>query len=699
MNTLVYNIIKDSGKINFRKIMKKTGLSSLELENILKKLKLDGDILEIGGKYKIFPDDCYLGTVITTSTLRKYIEYEGNKILVSSNFYCDCIINDLVCFRLDEKNEAEIISVVDRPLTSMTCEVVKVNNKVDLIPYHKGLTVHLNRDDMKELLDGDIILVSISSGDIDEYYESRLIKKIGRRDDPLIQDSLIAYNYGFDNEYDEDYLREVDTLPTFVSADDMKGRIDFRTQKCFTIDGKYTKDMDDGVYAEKIDDDIIRVYVHIADVSHYIKKGSLIFDRACDKTTSLYLNNSVFHMLHSKISNGICSLNPYVDRLAKTVIMDIDKNGDVINYDIVKSVINSKKKMVYDEVDCILNNEFVPDGYEDFVNELNVLNEASLRLGNKYLKNGKIEFANTELSMVYNEDGTINSINNPVNSPSSKLIENLMICANEIVGKWLYYLEMPTVYRIHELPDIKRINTLINSLNKQGYNIKHVSDVESPESLQIILDKLKKYDGYNILSQLFVMTMKRARYSIDNRGHYALSLPVYLHFTSPIRRLPDLLVHMVSDIILNDYDRLETVNFDDLEKELNELAIHSSNMQRLADNAEKEAERRLIIDNLENYIGEEFEAVVCEIGKKVRIKLFGIDTFVDSKKFDGNFGFDTNKKLYYDINTHEYVHIGTKIIVRLNEVNKLNNSFKISILGTKNSCIKKRKLVNVSFDK
>ena len=696
MKELVYNAISKTKKINYRKLLKKTGIPDLELKTIIKELKLDGSILELDNKYMVFPDNYYLGSVITTTSMRKYIESNNKKIAISSNFYYDVLPDDLVCFKINDEGMADIVSVVDRPLSKMTCEVVLDKGKLKIIPYHKGIKVNLPKNVLNELLDGDIIVVSVPDGEIGDYYEAEFIKKIGNRSDPYIQDINIAVNYGFDNDYSDDYLDEVNKMPTEVCDNDLIDRIDFRNQNCFTIDGIYTKDMDDGVFAERLDNDVIRVYVHIADVSHYVKKGSLIFERACEKATSLYMNNSVFHMLHHKISNGICSLNPNVDRLTKTVIMDIDKDGKVIDYNIVKGVINSKKKMVYDDVDYILNGISIPDGYENFIKELEVLNEASIRLDNKFKSGGKIDFANTELEMVYNDDGSINTINNPIDSPAGKLIENLMICANETVAKWLYYLEMPTIYRVHELPNLKTINELITTLNRQGYNIKHINNVDSPESLQIIIDKLRNYDCFNTLSQLFVMSMKRARYSVDNYGHYALGLPAYLHFTSPIRRLPDLAVHMMCDIVLENYSELEDFNYADMCSRLDDLATHSSVMERLADVAEKEGERRLIIDKLDTLIGEELEATVCELGKKIRIKLYDIDTYLDSHKFEKNFIFDTKRKQYIDKDTNNYVGIGSKIIVKLTGVNKLNNTFTVSVLGLKNNNVMKKILKQAS---
>lgn len=189
------------------------------------------------------------------------------------------------------------------------------------------------------------------------------------------------------------------------------------------------------------------------------------------------------------------------------------------------------------------------------------------------------------------------------------------------------------------------------------------------------------------------MTMKRARYSVDNLGHYALALPAYLHFTSPIRRLPDLVVHMMCDIILTNYQELESLDYKALENKLNELAIHASTMERLADSAEIEAKKRLIIEKMATLTGEELEATVCELGKKIRIKLFDIDTYIDYRKFGENFIYDVRRKQFFDLNTNQCIGIGTKIIVKLTSVNTLNNTFKVKVLGTKNTNVKKRTLL------
>ena len=684
-------ISKNSGKITFKNLLSEFNIGRNELNKLLLELKLDGQILQVGNKYKLFPDNLHLGSITISSSGRKYIFHDGEKISVASNFLNSVILNDTVAFNINENNEAEIVSIVDRVLGKMTCEIKLIDGKKMVIPFHDGIDIKLDKNVLDKLYDGDIIVVNITNDDMfgNEY---EYIKTIGRRDDPLIDDVANALNFGFDNDYDEEYMKEVYKFPTSVSDNETIGREDYRDQQSVTIDGINTKDMDDGVYAEMREDGIIRVYVHIADVSHYVKKNSRIFERACEKTTSLYLNNSVFHMLHHIISNGICSLNPDADRLTKTVVMDIDKDGNIIDYNIVKSVINSKKKMAYEDVDqIIMNNNMVP-GYEKFEKQLYILYDAAVRLEKRYVEdNGKINFANTELSIKYNDDGTIKTVANRENSISRKIIENLMIAANESVANWFVNMDMPTVYRVHEFPNIYKINNVIEELNKEGYKIKPIKDIDNPKSLQKILAILSSYPEYPIISQMLVMAMQRARYSTENVGHYALGLPAYLHFTSPIRRLADLLVHMMIDLILVDSDKITPEYLNEIERTLEDLCIHASKMERQADMAERIAERREILKMLAKNMDQEYEAIIVELGRKIKIRLAGVDTYIDSHDLKDIYRYDSKRKRYYDPEEKQHIKvgIGTKIYVKINNIDPINDKFNVKIVNTNNYCKKK----------
>ena len=686
-----------NGKATFRYLLNKFNLDSNLLTNLLKELKLDGKILQIGNKYMIFPNDLKLGSIMVSGSGNKYICYDEKRIPISSDFLDDIIMSDIVSFRILDNGKAEIVSVVDRVLGKMTCTVMMVDGKKKIVPYREGINITLPVEVIKDLYPEDIILVDVIPNEIGNHCDAKFIKKIGRITDPCKEDIITCLNYGFSNEYSDEYMEEIKKIPTHISDEDLVDRVDFRNQAAVTIDGRETKDMDDAVYAERISDEITRVYVHIADVSHYVKIGSLIFQRASEHTTSVYTEGAVIHMLHPVLSKIICSLNPNEDRLTKTVIMDINNAGEIVDYNIVKSVINSKKKMSYEDVDEILLNGNVPSGYEEFLDQIDILREVASKLESRYSKNGKIDFFNCEVHKEHNNDGTIKNTKYIYNSPARKIIEFLMIAANESVANWLYHMGIPAIYRILEHPDINTINEIIDKLNRYGFNIRHVTNVDTPKNIQIILDRIKNSDKYPLVSQMLVMGMKRARYSVYNLGHYALSLDAYLHFTSPIRRLADLIVHMIIDLVLCDYEKLLEYDFDELEKNLEELAVRSSQMERRADMAQADSERRAIIQFMSGFVGNEFEAVVSDIDSRIRLKVNGIDTYVDYSDFSDNFVFDKRRKLLYDTNSGMYVNFGSKLKVILTNANSTNRSYRVKVIGVpfelNNTNAKKRKLM------
>ena len=271
-----------------------------------------------------------------------------------------------------------------------------------------------------------------------------------------------------------------------------------------------------------------------------------------------------------------------------------------------------------------------------------------------------------------------------------KIIENLMIAANSCVANWFSNMEIPTVYRVHEFPSITRINAVIEELNKSGFNIKPIRDVDNPKSLQYLLNVLSSYPEFPVISQMLVMAMQRARYSTENVGHYALGLDAYCHFTSPIRRLADLLVHMMTDLVLIDYEKINPETLSEYENMLIELSDRASVMERQADLAERMAERRLILDKLEKHKDEEFEATVVEVGKKIKLRVDGIDTYIDSHELDNVFAFNAKRKIYYDKVTGEHIKIGTKVFVKLMSVSSISDSFSVMVTGIVNTDVKKK---------
>lgn len=675
-----------NGKITFDGLTKKTGIEKEILKRLLLELKLDGKILESSRKFSLFPDNMFIGDISITRSRNKVIFYDGRKIPLAPDFFDYVLLNDTVSFTINDRGEAELSSIIDRKIKNITCKVVSNGKKKNIECFYKGMDIRLPKDIIEQLNIGDVIAVSIEINDIDSNYCNATFRKIvGHASDPNIDEIMIASNYGFDDDYSEAYLEELMQIPTEVVEEDCINRTDYRNLDFVTIDCMNSKDMDDAVYAYKLPCGGYRVYVSIADVSHFVKVGTEIFNRAFEKGNSCYINNAVFHMLHQVLSNGICSLNPDEDRLTKTVVMDIDNKGNVVDFNICKSVIRSRKKMDYDSVDQILVSDIIPSGYEEYTSLIKTLHEVSLLLEENSIQHkGKLNFPCNEIKKEYDEFGNIISVRDAENTPATKLIEHLMIAANVCVASHIMWSCLPSDYRIHQSPNIKKVNNLLRLINGDkdiDVKLKLVDSTEHPKAIQAILNKLSQLEEYPVLASMLLQTMERAVYSTQNIGHYALGEEVYTHFTSPIRRLCDLMVHTVLDILLEDYDKINQINFEELEKLLDESCKQATRMERQAEAAEYDGNRLAIIKSMQEFIGCEYDAVVLDINEKIRIKVNGIDCFVRYKDLSTDFNYDEKAGRYYDKNNNMHLKIGAKVKILLQDVNINNRTIKVNILG------------------
>ena len=698
MKEKVLEIIKlSNGKISFPSLIKRLNIEEDLLKNILLELKLDGLVLETSNKYSLFPDNMMIGDVSITKCRNKVIFYNGQMIPLASNFFDYVILNDIVSFIINEKGEAEITSIIDRKIKEVTCKVVSNGKKKKIECFYKGLDISLPKDIIEKLSVGDVISVSIGINDIDsKYCSSKFNKIIGHANEPNIDEIMIAANYGFSNQYSDEYMDELAQIPTSINESDCQGKTDLRNLPFVTIDCVSAKDMDDAVYAYRLGNGGFRVYVSIADVSHFVKRSSELFKRAYEMGNSCYINNSVFHMLHEVISNGICSLNQDEDRLTKTVIMDIDKFGKIIDFNICKSVIRSRKKMDYDSVDKILIENIIPEGYEPYVELIKTLYDVSSALERNAIEvKGKLDFPSDEVRKEYDEFGNVISVKNAENTPATKLIEYLMIAANVCVASYITWSSIPSCYRNHDKPNIKKVNALLKDINENEdikIKFKSINSADHPKAIQAILHKLSHIDEYPIIASFLLCCMERAYYSKENIGHYALGEEVYTHFTSPIRRLCDLMVHMVLDILLDDYNNINEVNFEELEKILEEASTQASKMERQADVAEYDGNRLAIIKSMKDYIGYEYDAVVLSIAEKIRLKVNGIDCFIGYRNLSKDFNYDESTGKYYDRNNNMILKLGANVKVTLNSVNLNNRTIDVNIIGiTKSKTLTKKK--------
>ena len=445
------------------------------------------------------------------------------------------------------------------------------------------------------------------------YFEAYDLKVLGHKDDPGIEILSYIYQYGFDPEFSLDTIESLKYIPDHVLDDEIKNRLDLRDKNIITIDGIYSKDFDDAVDLEILSNGNYKLGVHIADVSHYVKENSPLDIDALNRGTSLYLADRVVPMLPRELSNGICSLNPNVDRLTLSCIMEYNNKGKLINYNICESVINSHHRMTYDDVNKILNgDEALIKKYEDIYEMLLNMQKFSKIIRKLREKKGALEFYENEYEFILNDDGSPKEIVKRERFDAEKLIEDFMLEANQTVAYQMNISNLPIIYRIHEKPDQEKlINTLL-LLKNMGINISMKKELQRFD-IQNILKEIKGNINEGIISDLLLRSMMKAKYSKMCLGHYALAMPYYCHFTSPIRRYPDLFVHrMIKKLLLNPDDNyLDEINYYD--SLAFDVAGKTSNSERRSVDLERAVNDMLYAWYMEKYIGTSFEGVITSI--------------------------------------------------------------------------------------
>lgn len=548
------------------------------------------------------------------------IDGEKDDIYVDEKNMRGALNNDIVVVEpfkgRNGKIEGRIIRVLKKENNLIVGEYTVLDNHPHFIPDDKKLKMEILLDerDCENLVSGHKIQVSIVK-DLGKYkYKGEVVRVIGHKNDPGVDILSIVYKYGINDKFSDEVIKELDNIPNEVSESEKQGRRDLRDKVIFTIDGDDTKDIDDAVSIEKKGDNYI-LGVHIADVSFYVKEGTELYKEAYDRSTSVYLVDRVIPMLPHKLSNGICSLNPNVDRLAISCVMEINPNGKVVNHDIFESVIRSRKQMTYNNVNKILKNEEIPEGYEEFSEDLKLMNELAKILRKNKLNRGYLDFDASEAKILVDEKGKPYDIVLRVQDDAENLIEDFMIAANETVATHIYWMELPFVYRVHEVPDEEKINEFIKAISLLGYNIKGSRHFENPKAMKSILDQLKDKEEFPILSTMLLRCMKKAVYKEENLGHYGLASKCYTHFTSPIRRFPDTTVHnLLRKYLFNEPNEHELKKLIDCwNAKLPELCEHTSQKERDAIDCERDVDSMKMAEYMESHIGEEYDGVISSI--------------------------------------------------------------------------------------
>jgi ribonuclease R len=444
--------------------------------------------------------------------------------------------------------------------------------------------------------------------------EGEIIEIIGDKNDPGVDIVSIIRKHGLPEQFPPEVEAEAESISETISEEDQKGRIDLRDRVMVTIDGEDAKDLDDAVSVELLANGNVRLGVHIADVGYYVKEGSALDREAYERGCSVYLVDRVIPMLPKRLSNGICSLNPQVDRLTMTCDMEMDERGEVVQYEIYPSIICTNERMTYRNVQKILEDkdQELIKRYKPLIPHFELMGQLAERLRAKRTRRGAVDFNFTEAKIIVDENGKPVDIVKRPRSVAERLIEEFMLAANETVAEHYNRLDVPFVYRIHENPDAEKLQSFFQFVTTFGYRMKGKADKVKPRALQDLLAKISGRPEETVISTVLLRSMKQAKYSTDNAGHFGLAANFYSHFTSPIRRYPDLLIHRVMREIYTN-GSLSSERIEQLQLFLADASDQSSVRERVAVDAERETDDLKQAEYMTSHVGEEFDGIISGV--------------------------------------------------------------------------------------
>lgn len=616
---------KDKVAYNVHEINDLLGLKTIEeFKELLKTLNTLEDTYKVyhTNKDKFMSYDnspLRVGRLIVHKKGFGFVDIEGdNDVFIAPNNMNNAIHNDKVIVEITAQKgidlEGRILKTLERNLDQMVGEFYYKAGVgyITLDDDKVKINVQIDADKTMGAVNGHKVLVKVLTKLKDNNYRGEIIKILGHKNDPGVDILSIVHKYGINDDFSDEIMEVVKTLPVEIDQVISKDRRDLRSEELFTIDGDDAKDLDDAVSLKMLDNGNYLLGVHIADVSYYVKEGSAIDLEAYDRGTSVYLADRVIPMLPHALSNGICSLNGGVDRLTVSCDMEIDNTGNVVKYDIYQSVINSKKRMTYNCVNDVIERNTIPEGYEPFKSTLLKMKELADILRVNKQKRGMIDFNIDEAKIIVDDAGKAIDVVLRERGAGEKLIEDFMIAANETVATHIFFMELPFVYRIHGEPNKDKMENFLKFVSLLGYQVDgKISDVH-PKTMQRILDSLADKKEFHILSRLLLRSMQKAVYDKKNIGHYGLASKCYTHFTSPIRRYPDTTVHRLLRTYLFE-NKIDTTTINYWDQKLPALTEHSSQKERDSVECEREVDDMKKAEYMMQHIGEEFKGMITSV--------------------------------------------------------------------------------------
>ena len=615
---------KENKALSAFEIEELLGLKKEEFTELIKTLNQMEEQLKIyrtkKDNYMLFTDShLKIGTLLVNKRGFGFVDVGTDEdIFIPIDCLNKGIHNDQVVVEITtksgEKPEGRIVKIISRNLNNMVGEFYYKQGKPFVELDDKKIKIQVVIDPKKTLgaMNGHKVLVKMTNKLKDNTYKGEILKILGHKNDPGVDILSITAKYDINDTFGEDVMKQADELPFNVLEKETKDRKDLRTEEIFTIDGDDTKDIDDAISIKKLPNGNYELGVHIADVSHYVTEDSPLDKEAYTRGTSVYLADRVIPMLPHKLSNGICSLNPDEDRLAQSCVMEINEQGEVVKYDIFQSIIKSRKQMTYKNVNKILEENIIPEGYEPFANSLRMMADLA-KILRKYKENrGYIDFEINESKIIVDEKGKAIDVKLRERGTGEKLIEDFMIAANETVAQHIFYMELPFVYRVHGEPSEEKIDNFRKYVSILGHKIIGDRKDMTPKGMQHMLEQLKNTEEYSILASMLLRSMQKAVYDKENIGHYGLASKCYTHFTSPIRRYPDLIVHRLLRKYLYE-NKIDEQTINTYEYKLKDITEHSSERERAAVDCEREVDDMKKAEYMQDHIGEEFDGIISSV--------------------------------------------------------------------------------------
>ena len=665
--------------------------SALNLNTIEETKEFSDALRELEDSYEIYRSNKNRYMLLENSNLRKgilrmnkkgfgFVEVSGEEedIFVAPDNINKALNNDTVIVEIlnknsGEKREGRIVKTLERDLSTIVGEIYFKKDKGYIIPDDKKLDIQLeiDRDKSHGAVDGHKVVVKILRNITKNRYKGEVVRIIGHKNDPGVDILSIVCKYEINDTFPEEVIEELDSIPEEVREQDKKGRKDLTDVTIFTIDGDDTKDIDDAISIEKLKNGNYKLGVHIADVSYYVKEGSPLDKEAMDRGTSVYLVDRVIPMLPHKLSNGICSLNPGVERLAISCVMEIDNNGKTVDYEIFPSIIKSRLQMTYKKVNQVIEKNEIPEGYEPFVNDLKLMDELSQIIRKAKINRGYIDFDVDEAKIIVDENCHPTDIVLRNRGRGENLIEDFMIQANECVATHIFYMDLPFIYRVHEYPKEEKIRDFISFVQSLGYTVKFNTKDISPKAIQNLINQLKDKKEFKVLSSLLLRNMQKAIYLPQNLGHYGLASKCYTHFTSPIRRYPDTTVHrLLRTYLFNDDMSNQTIN--KWQEKLVYIAENSSFKERESVECEREVEDMKMAEYMEDHIGEEYKGIVSGVtnfGMFIQLDNL-VEGLIHVNDMKDYFSFDEVTQSLIGERTKEKFTLGDELLIKVKAASK-----------------------------